>query len=773
MISLPLRQGFLPHLEGTFLAIFHPLQGPRVLFQIPEDLFIDHEHGEEAEDRAELHTWLPKKSGSQRRDQIEFSALSDYVIPKTPLCGRMIICNVGSCADEDGHRRSYKVLGLPVLIEHAQKYERNHFIFNLCFVFDARTEIQAYEPIVHKCARSLRMLEEQDSFVSRLENLPRLYGIVEQLSEDLNAYYEAFIALPEDSRTKRDESTSRDRPEHASTPDHRCAQPNLTLVDPAELDELIRRASGPLAQTRQEQRDSIWSLGEGSLSHETDATTDERSRQQNIQEPWLQTRRHDFSPLIPRGRPHGLGRTVREAINLKLFPTFPNPPAVHDWDVPVLLLDMGKYMNNGWDLSLVKLLPYMDGTNHVKRISQLSDTDLPLVQQCIQHLLYYSFAIVIDIFQFSNVYVVRPQIARVLDDHDTELECASYVARPGYEPLPGPTLWRMYSMLRHGRTLHEWTELLGSHVHVIDVRRFITYGVIKGFIRRVHHYPLYLPPPSPLAFSELPGRPSEEVSQRLHSNQSLSAVPYENQGPSSLHGLTSSMPDLPTPAAAAAAPPPPPPPPTGGGGSAGETLLSAEASGTFAPTVATESNRPKDLHHHRLIRSLSRSASAHRPVATAVDVGSIAHEVNANVQMEEKKIHLSDSGSLRHMQSATSSAGILCDLPALLDGFHCDDELCVRFGMSWSDIQRHFVSLSMPSDSKQDPGSRCGSSENDLPTPRSEWPSTFPSPTPTMTTAPYPHRLRTNSSDLLDLHAMPPKNHSGHHDGGRVAIIAI
>ena len=82
MISLPLRQGFLPHLEGTFLAIFHPLQGPRVLFQIPEDLFIDHEHGEEAEDRAELHTWLPKSQAANAVTRLNSAHCQTMLFPK-------------------------------------------------------------------------------------------------------------------------------------------------------------------------------------------------------------------------------------------------------------------------------------------------------------------------------------------------------------------------------------------------------------------------------------------------------------------------------------------------------------------------------------------------------------------------------------------------------------------------------------------------------------------------------------------------------------------
>ena len=236
MTSLSERQGFLPRLEGTFLSIFHPLQGPRVLFQMPEDLFYDPE-------KEAAHS--TSSASSQQRFRLEFSTLSDYVIPKNPLCGRMIICNISSCPDGQGRRHHYKVMGVPVLLEHEQKYERNHFIFNLCFVFQSNTDTRSYEPIVHKCARSLRMLEEEQSFVSRLDNLPRLYAIVEQLYEEMNSFYEVFIALPEASNANRFDAARKSCPDVA-------LDRNLTRVDPAELDELLLSASGPLARVREQ-----------------------------------------------------------------------------------------------------------------------------------------------------------------------------------------------------------------------------------------------------------------------------------------------------------------------------------------------------------------------------------------------------------------------------------------------------------------------------------------------------------------------------------------
>lgn len=37
----------------------------------------------------------------------------------------------------------------------------------------------------------------------------------------------------------------------------------------------------------------------------------------------------------------------------------------------------------------------------------------------------------VDVFQFSNMYTVRPLIARIADDESMRAECAAYVTRPG------------------------------------------------------------------------------------------------------------------------------------------------------------------------------------------------------------------------------------------------------------------------------------------------------------------------------------------------------
>jgi nitrogen permease regulator 2-like protein len=56
-----------------------------------------------------------------------------------------------------------------------------------------------------------------------------------------------------------------------------------------------------------------------------------------------------------REPPHGLGRTVRDAINVKLFPTYANPQTAHDWEVPVALLDLSQRIDSDWDLTMAKV----------------------------------------------------------------------------------------------------------------------------------------------------------------------------------------------------------------------------------------------------------------------------------------------------------------------------------------------------------------------------------------------------------------------------------
>ena len=62
----------------------------------------------------------------------------------------------------------------------------------------------------------------------------------------------------------------------------------------------------------------------------------------------------------------------------------------------------------------------------------------------------------------------------------------------GFAALSWPQLLHLYSRLKPGITIHEWIEENDLTSHGVDVRRFLSFGVIKGFLRRVHRWPVLL-----------------------------------------------------------------------------------------------------------------------------------------------------------------------------------------------------------------------------------------------------------------------------------------
>lgn len=735
-MSIPtLDEKFLPRLIAVFYAVFHPTEGPKVIYQVPEGSITEEYTPSQSDtttpatkdNNASSSKTQPTQSGGALGGEplFDFSALSEYLIPKAPLCGRLVTSiargtvgvrrreyerssrapsiapgRSGSVrsgnssrassvrprgaedADVTGkqqrEQRSYKILGFPVLIEDAAKYQRNNFIFNLCFVFEGQADVRAYEPVVRKCGRVLRGLEETQSFLSSPKSLPRMYGVIEQLFEDLSSYSESFVALPEAPHTSYLKSSSkpnspetqnlispiigpddfislgasfaslrgehhrniinerlkqkqmqqihipsprqvssptsarnspsqqpgvgsggmRSRSTSASGSSHsdsgRVLTPLTTIRNDAHPMIRSNSASGtsgpgsvgpnspssalsptgtegrrpsivrsstitgltddggqgafPSEESRDNAMGIVSSRRQSELSRELSAAESlgnvlindngaydsintaagtrrssrgstagahgvdpESTSLEHLTESIVSLRTIDAAlsnsvnalrtdadttkrtALVEkREPPHGLGRTVRDAINLKLFPVYPNPPSVNDWDVPVALLDLLSRVDGNWDLTLRRILPFIDGVNHVKRIAQLADADLGLTRACLEHLIYYGCIIVVDIFQYFNMYTVRPAIAKMADDEALGRECATYVTRPGFATPSYPEVLRLYSLLRAGTTLHDWIEDNDIDSKGIDVRRFVSFGVIQGFLRRVHRYPIYL-----------------------------------------------------------------------------------------------------------------------------------------------------------------------------------------------------------------------------------------------------------------------------------------
>ncbi|KAL8672010.1 MAG: hypothetical protein Q9168_003515 [Polycauliona sp. 1 TL-2023] len=184
-------------------------------------------------------------------------------------------------------------------------------------------------------------------------------------------------------------------------------------------------------------------------------------------------------------------------LNIKLFPTYPPPPPLYPYHVPLSTVRLDSLTDPNWDLTMLRVLPHINGINSVKQIALLADADYKLARKAIEHLLYYGCLLLLDIFSFSASYAPTAELASFVEDTDMQEECAAYVALPSIQsnaknphldPISGFQLVSLYLKLRQGQTVRNFYIDNQEVMDTIDIRRFITFGVIKGFLYRVHRY---------------------------------------------------------------------------------------------------------------------------------------------------------------------------------------------------------------------------------------------------------------------------------------------
>ncbi|KAI0121213.1 nitrogen permease regulator 2 [Xylariales sp. AK1849] len=363
---------------------------------------------------------------------VDFDIIQEYIIPRKAFFNRFLTVNTPD--------NKYSILGYPVSIPH-ERYHRNEFIFNFGLVVESDSDFIPYERLVRRLASTFAEMEKQGGYLSaegKVDDGRRpIESLLEIVKEDLNNYGECMIPVDE-----------------ANT------------------------------------------------------------------------------------------------INMKLFPYHPPPSPVRGWHVPVPKMKLAEIVDPTWDLTLQKMIPHIDGVNDVRRIAWLADVTLPLTQTALQHLLYYDTILLLDMFFFGGCYAPRPAIHDFIANRDGLVdECAGYVCLGGIttsasddlssptrrhsksnsrhsnnpttassttststtvpvpntnqstttSPLPGPPqrisnyqLIRLMTTFCVGRSVMEWIKLHTDGgfpvLTLIDVRRLVQFGVIKGLLYRVHKY---------------------------------------------------------------------------------------------------------------------------------------------------------------------------------------------------------------------------------------------------------------------------------------------
>lgn len=426
--------GFSP-IVAIFYTVFHPTEGTKVLHQVP------------------IGSITPDDSSAALDEPLfDFDLVKNYIIPKAPLCDRLVGLKVGQ----------YRIIGYPVSIT-AQHYARNSFSFNFCFVFDYNDDAIPYEPNIRRLGRMFKNLEEQYQILSR--------------KEQDNVYFDKINLSNDNEEVENKTNTNQSIGLEAKETDN-----NVQLHS---IHDLIQQIFQDL---------------------------------------------NNYSECLI---PIDSGNSV----DIKLFPVLPPPARIYPEDVPISTVNLKSLIDVNWDPTMLKILPYINGINSVKRISLLTDADYWVVKSCIQHLMHYKCIIITDIFQFTNIYAPTSDIDLFLIDNHMASECQAYIVTSdtfsdlNYEPdtrpeylrkrsdnsrkkensnsvsssVPGSStnikkksvilpskskLFYLYRSLHQGQNLKQWYKDHQDDLKYIDVRRFITFGCLRGIIYRIQSIPI-------------------------------------------------------------------------------------------------------------------------------------------------------------------------------------------------------------------------------------------------------------------------------------------
>ena len=300
----------------------------------------------------------------------------------------------------------------------------------------------------------------------------------------------------------------------------------------------------------------------------------------------------------------------------------------------------------------------------------------------------------IDIFQFSNVvsgpnylcdfahttfkYTLCRPISWLLADPAVYEECGPYVHKESGIP-PWPRLAWLYARIKPPLTVGQWMTDYAVP-ESIDVRRFVSFGVIKGFLRRVHRWPVLLEgdqSTEQLSLSRRKGKTvatpvkrtlggTEEELQALVKTLPLPAAPY-------IPGVIPAADNVPPYARWRPV-------------DSSEFPLHSTVAPLYLESSSSDSDQRQALSDpmevSRGMQMLTRRERMRVPAL--LESGSLPTTSHMREETER--------GGLRVMEQGTK-VDVPAELPCMLDGKHHADELCVQYEWSWHHLEQVLRSI--------------------------------------------------------------------------------
>lgn len=134
----------------------------------------------------------------------------------------------------------------------------------------------------------------------------------------------------------------------------------------------------------------------------------------------------------------------------------------------------------------------------------LADVTLGIVLDCIKHLVMLGVAILVPVFQYSNIYRPTPKLAQLAKCKEMQERCIEQCSRIKLKHLVSKNsaavrraprakvrdVFRIFASMAHGATFGEVCVRFNPAALNINEKEMVLFGQIEGLIRRVDKYPI-------------------------------------------------------------------------------------------------------------------------------------------------------------------------------------------------------------------------------------------------------------------------------------------
>ncbi|KAJ5623774.1 Nitrogen permease regulator [Penicillium lagena] len=450
-------------IKAIFYSKFDTQEGPKVVHQVPDGAI------------------APSTTAPSQPLFLTFADVSFFVIPRQELCGNLLqVCTNG-----------YRILGYPICMKSA-RYDRNEFIFNFCLVLAEEEDFSTYKSVVQKLADLMHGLEEQSGFLSRdfsKSGEGKVYSLCEMLMEDLNNYCECMIPI-DDLNTL-----------------------NIKLFPVYPSPPSVKAWQVPLFTVRyQAFMDENWDLTMQRIVPHINGVNSVR-----IISILADT---DFS-LTCRAIRHLLYYGCLFLLDIFSFSAIYAPTAQFSSTIATddaMQLECARYVNTRF-APHPRIGPSMPlQAPSTASPGRSSGGAGPLASPLTENA--PSMSRDDSRFDAEEIWPLLGGSEEGYNPEHTEAPSSSEGDTPaigqGPRIVDGVGIVELYASLKQGQSVKQWYSQHSRKLANIDIRRFITFGVIKGFLYRVHKYACATgqPAPAPRSSSTIPTFTSTGPSSR-------------------------------------------------------------------------------------------------------------------------------------------------------------------------------------------------------------------------------------------------------------------